>query len=313
MLAPNKVILITGGSGMLGSAVVRYFSLNGFGIIAPNSSELDLRDRVATFNFFQENNIRGVIHCAAKVGGISANIDYPLDHILENLLIDTSLIDAAVKFLVPNFIYVGSSCMYPRDLQVPFTEEDLLTGKLEPTNSGYAIAKLSGSHAVISAAKQKNLNWKVIIPSNLYGPGDSTEPEKSHMIASIVMKLLKAVKLGSSEVEVWGDGTARREFTYVDDVANFLASNWNSLADWPSLMNVGFGQDLTVKQFYELVADILNFKGDLKYNTKMPVGMKRKLMDSSLARQFGWSPETSYPEGLLKTVNWYKQEMAYEG
>lgn len=246
------------------------------------------------------------------MGGISANVQYPLDYILENLLIDSSVIDASAKNSVDRFLYIGSSCMYPRDHNETLTENAILSGKLEPTNEGYALAKLSASHAVVSAGAQLGGAWKVIIPSNLYGPGDSLDLTKSHLLASIILKLIYAKSNESNVVEIWGDGTAKREFTFVDDVANFVSQNWNSIENWPQVMNVGIGIDLTVRDFYEIVADEIGYLGKFIHNLDKPTGMKRKLMDSSLAREYGWNPKTLYPEGIKRTIAWYLEKLEVE-
>ena len=305
----NSNLLITGAAGMLGSAFLKSFKDSGRTLFSPSSEELDLRDRSATQEYFLENGITEVIHSAAKVGGISANIQFPLDYILENLLIDSSIIDASVKHSVHRFLYIGSSCMYPRDHDGILSETDLLSGKLEATNEGYALAKLSASHAVVSAGAQYGGAWKVIIPSNLYGPGDSLDLSRSHLLASIILKMIDAKLNYSNEVEIWGDGTARREFTYVDDVADFVAANWNFIETWPKLMNVGIGIDLSVREFYEIVGKEVGYTGRFTYNLDKPTGMKRKLMDSSLARQYGWNPVTLYPEGVKKTLAWYQEKL----
>jgi GDP-L-fucose synthase len=307
MSVSNGNLLITGAAGMLGSAFANSFRSTDLTILTPTSRELDLRDRNATINYLRDNSVTDVLHCAARVGGIAANIEFPLDYILENLLIDSSIIDSSVKCSVKKFLYIGSSCMYPKDHNEPITEDHILTGKLEPTNEGYALAKLSAAHAVIAASVQNKVDWKVIIPSNLYGPGDSMDISKSHLIASIILKLLDAKVNSLSEVEIWGDGTTKREFTYIDDVAEFVASNWKLLSSWPSLMNLGIGVDLTVREYYEMVAEVTGYKGKFSYNKNRPTGMKRKLIDSSVARQFGWDPQTSYLEGIKKTVLWYQE------
>lgn len=305
MSAPNENLLITGAAGMLGSTFVKYFTDSNRVLFTPTSKELDLRDRSATHAYFSKNKITEVVHCAARVGGISANIQFPLDYILENLLIDSSVIDAAAKNSVKKFLYVGSSCMYPKDHDGLLSEEDILSGKLEPTNEGYALAKLSAANAVVAAGSQYKVDWKVIIPSNLYGPGDSLDLAKSHLIASIIMKLLDAKWNQSDEVEIWGDGTAKREFTFVEDVAHFVAANWELIDTWPDFMNIGIGTDRSVQEYYEMVAKEVGYKGCFKFNRDKPTGMKRKLMNSSRARQYGWNPQTSYHEGIKRTVAWY--------
>jgi GDP-L-fucose synthase len=249
-----------------------------------------------------------IIHCAARVGGISANIEKPADYILENLVIDSNLLSIARAQKIQKLIYFGSSCMYPRDFRQPLVESDILAGPLEPTNESYALAKISAARVITATALQDGLAWRVLIPSNLYGPRDNFDSASSHLVASIISKALKAKELGLPELEIWGDGKARREFTYVADLADFVIRNLDKISDWDLMMNIGVDEDHSIDEYYELVCRILGLDITLTYNLSKPVGMWQKLMDSSNARKYGWSPSTNLEEGLSKTIAWKNAE-----
>jgi len=301
----ESITLITGSGGMVGGSIARKAKQVGLNVLTPQSTELDLRDREKTLDYLRMNNVTQIIHCAARVGGISANIEAPADFILENLLIDSSLLSAARTQKVEKLIYMGSSCMYPKDFRQPLVELDILAGRLEPTNEGYALSKISGAKAVESVALQDGLAWRVLIPSNLYGPGDNFDPNSSHLIASIIRKISLASIEKKSSVEIWGDGKARREFTYVEDLANFIVINVEHLNEWPIYMNVGLGIDYSVTDFYQAVAKLLNYDVKFVHNTSKPVGMMKKLMNSDIAKKYGWKPSTELNEGLRLTLNWF--------
>ena len=202
--------------------------------------------------------------------------------------------------------------MYPRDFRQPLVESDILGGPLEPTNESYALAKISAARAVTTTALQDGLTWRVLIPSNLYGPGDNFDPASSHLVASIIHKVLEAKENGLTSLEIWGDGTARREFTFVEDIAEFVVANLHRISDWEMAMNIGAGVDYSVREYYEMVCKVLNFELNFKYNLTRPAGMKQKLMSSSIARKNGWDPSTNLVDGLLKTINW-KNSVAHNG
>jgi len=238
------------------------------------------------------------------VGGIQANIDGGGRFLTENLEIDHSVIFSSKNLGIENFIYVGSSCMYPANRMEPLQISDLLTGPLESTNESYALAKLSGAKTVEAFDSMQNLNWKTFIASNLYGPGDHFEPARSHLLAAIILKVQIAKDLGSKQVEMWGDGKVRREFTYVIDFAKWIASSVSNLSKFPSLMNVGCGTDYTVQEFYKIVMRELNFQGELVADLSKPNGNARKLMDSSVATSLGWDPSTTINVGVRETSKW---------
>jgi GDP-L-fucose synthase len=297
-------ILITGSGGMLGGSILSQAQNSDLEVLHPLRAELDLRDKTKIASYFDKHDINTVIHCAARVGGISANIESPADFILDNLLIDSNLLSVAREKKVNSLIYFGSSCMYPRDFPQPLKENDILGGPLEPTNESYALAKLSAARVVVSTAIQDGLSWRVLIPSNLYGPGDNFEPSSSHLVASIINKAMDARLKDLPEIEIWGDGSARREFTYVDDVARFVIDNLKEISSWDLMMNIGAGVDYSVNEYYEKVCENMNLSVKFTFDKSKPAGMKQKLMSSVLAQKQGWSPSTSLDEGLQKTISW---------
>lgn len=302
-------VFLTGGRGMLGQHVKRELEVAGHRVIAPNSSELDLRDIRATSDFIEKAAPHAVIHAAAVVGGIQANIEGGGRFLTENLEIDHSVIFSSKNLGIENFIYIGSSCMYPANRMKPLQISDLLTGPLEPTNASYALAKLSGAKAVEAFDSIQNLNWKTFIASNLYGPGDHFEPGRSHLLAAIISKVQTAKEQGAEQIVMWGDGKVRREFTYVVDFANWIASSVSNLAKFPSLINVGCGTDYTVQEFYEIVMSELDFEAELVVDLSKPNGNLRKLMDSSIAKSLGWHPSTTINVGVHETHNWLLEKM----
>jgi len=303
-------VFLTGARGMLGQHVLRNLQAKGHEVLAPSRNELDLTDGASTFKFIEENKPDAVVHCAAVVGGIQANILGGGKFLTENLSIDHSVIFSAKKCNVPNFIYLGSSCMYPANRLDALKIEDILSGELEPTNASYALAKISGAKAVEAFDSDPNLNWKVFIASNLYGPFDHFDPDRSHLLAAIILKVSKAIKSDASEIHMWGDGEVKREFTYVSDLAGWIVESLPNLVDYPSMLNVGCGVDHTVREFYEIVMQVLGYKGKIVADPSKPNGNLRKLMDSSVARSLGWNPGTNLGEGILETHNWWVESKA---
>jgi GDP-L-fucose synthase len=297
-------ILITGSGGMLGGSILAEAQYSGLSVLHPLRAELDLRDKAKIENYFDDHDIDTVIHCAARVGGISANIESPADFILENLLIDSNLLTIAREKKVKSLVYFGSSCMYPRDFPQPLREIDILGGPLEPTNESYALAKISAARVVTSTAIQDGLSWRVLIPSNLYGPRDNFNPSSSHLVASIINKAIEAKLNKLSEIEIWGDGNARREFTFVGDVAKFVIDNLDTISSWSLMMNIGAGVDYSVREYYEKVCESLNLSVRFTFDKSKPAGMRQKLMSSALAQKIGWNPTTQLDEGLQKTISW---------
>ena len=301
-------VLLTGGSGMVGQAVRRCVQNNagrGWELHAPDRRELDLLDKAAVKACLQGQDFDLVIHCAAKVGGIQTNIADPAGFYVDNIVMNTTLIEAARAAGIGNLLFLGSSCMYPKDLGRPLVEDDILSAPLEPTNEGYALAKIAGARHCAYISRQYGLNYKTLIPPNLYGPGDSFAPAKSHLVPAIIDKLHKARTTGRKSVEIWGDGTARREFMYVDDLARYLVKCYDFIAALPEVLNVGTGYDYSVNEYYEYVAKTVGYTGGFHHKPDAPVGMMSKLMSSRRARNCHWQPQTSLKEGLRKTYEYY--------
>lgn len=300
-------VMVTGSAGMLGSAVVREMrNRGGFEVIEATRETLDLRDPEGFRALLRTSKPEVVFHAAARVGGIAANVASPVDFLAANLQMDTNVILSCIEAGIPDFVYIGSSCMYPKDFRQPLVESDILHGPLEPTNEGYALAKIAGSKLCEYASRSMGLNYRTIIPSNLYGPGDNFKLGSSHLLASVIRKVHEAKVSGASEIQVWGSGSARREFTYIEDLASWAVESFKMKVGFPSLLNVGLGQDYTVNEFYLMAMDALDVSAKLEHDLSKPEGMAAKLMDSSLARgEYGWSPETSVESGIRKTYAWY--------
>jgi GDP-L-fucose synthase len=305
-------VLITGVAGMLGRALTEAWSDLGRDdeIIGIKRAEVDLRDASAVSQAFGQIAPDVVIHTAARVGGIGANIAQPAEFLCDNLRMDTSVISAALGAGVEQFIYLGSSCMYPRDFRQPLVETDILQAPLEPTNEGYAIAKIAGGKLCAYTSREHGVNYRVIIPSNLYGPYDHFGSTASHLVAAALHKAHLAKQSGDSAIDVWGDGTARREFTYVGDLAGWIAENIGKVAEWPEMMNVGIGKDYSVREFYEAALRTVGYQAELRFDPSKPAGMTRKLMDSSLAKQHGWDPRTDIDQGMVRTYTCYLESAA---
>lgn len=290
---------------MLGSSLTRIAIRAGFDVIAPKRNELDLKVRCQVRDFLKANSPDCVIHSAALVGGIGANIAHPVEYLADNIQIDNNLLLSCHEYGIQRLIYIGSSCMYPKNIQSPMTVDQLFSGKLEPTNEGYALAKLVGTKHVQYISETRGVDWKVFIPSNLYGPNDHFAPDRSHLIAAIIRKVIEAKIASSSSIEMWGDGSARREFTYVDDLADFIITSLGNIEALPVAMNVGSGIDYSVSEYYGFVMDALKVQAELKMDTSKPVGMSQKLLDVTVARSNGWNPSTHIIPGIASTISWY--------
>ena len=302
-------IYIAGHKGLVGSSILRFLKSNGYNnLVFITSKQLDLRKQVLVDNFFKKKRPDYVFLSAAKVGGILANSNYPADFIYDNLSIQTNIIHSSYKYGVKKLLFLGSSCIYPKFAKQPMKEEYLLTDTLEPTNEPYAISKIAGIKMCQAYNKQYNTNFISVMPTNLYGPYDYFILQDSHVIPALIMKFCKAQKANLPFVEIWGTGKARREFLYIDDLAEclvFLMDVYNS----NEIINVGVGVDLTIKELVQKIRKITEYKGEIKFDTSKPDGTPRKLLDVTKVLNLGWNPLTSLDEGLKKTIDWYRKNM----
>lgn len=301
-------VALTGGRGMLATAVAEAWSEAhpDDEVVRLSRDDADLRDAAATRELLERVQPELLIHAAARVGGIAANVADPTGFLMDNVLLDSSVLHASLELGVPKLIYVGSSCMYPKDYRQPLVESDMLAAPLEPTNEGYALAKIVSARFCAYATAQHGVDYKVIVPSNLYGPGDDYATGRSHLVAAAIAKTDRARADGVDYVEVWGDGTARREFTYVGDVADWLVRAVGSMHEWPDMLNVGAGVDHSVLDFYRAAARVTGFDGRFELQPDKPSGMQMKLMDSSAAAAWGWSPTTSLEDGMQRAYAAYR-------
>ncbi|HEV7333531.1 MAG TPA: GDP-L-fucose synthase [Flavisolibacter sp.] len=304
----NSKIFVAGHRGMVGSAIVRKLKAEGFQqIVTRTSSELDLRNQEAVDQFFASEKPDYVFLAAAKVGGIHANNVYRAQFLYDNLMIEANIINAAYAANVKKLLFLGSSCIYPKLAPQPIKEEYLLTGLLEQTNEPYAIAKITGIKLCEAYWDQYGCNFISAMPTNLYGQGDNYHPENSHVVPALLRKFDAAVKDGLNQVEVWGSGKPLREFMYVDDLADacyFLMESYNE----KGFVNVGTGEEVTIRELAEAIAEVTGFTGEIVFNAEKPDGTPRKLMDSSKLQGLGWKHKVSLKEGLRKAYAFYLKE-----
>jgi GDP-L-fucose synthase len=306
-------ILLTGGSGMVGKNILEYSKKEGYTFLAPSSKELNLLDYNSVDTFIKENKPEFIIHAAGKVGGIQANIAAPVNFLLDNMDMGRNIIMAAKNNSIKNLLNLSSSCMYPRNAENPLSEDLILKGELEPTNEGYAIAKAMTTRLCEYIMKEDlDKNYKTVIPCNLYGKYDKFDPKNSHMIPAVIRKIHEAKELGSAEIDIWGDGLARREFMYAADLANFIFYAIPNFKEMPQNINVGLGKDYSINEYYKSIANIIGFKGSFVHDLTKPIGMKQKLIDDTRLKAFGWSSKTSLQEGLTKTFEFYKKTLNNE-
>lgn len=299
-------ILITGANGMVGHNIADKFSDYYNNILTPSRKELNLLDINITREYIAKYKPDFIIHCAGKVGGIQANILNPVDFLYENMIIGFNLINEAKKVGIPNLINLGSSCMYPADYDGFLTENMVLSGKLEPTNEGYAIAKCSCAKLCSYISSRNNLKYKTIIPCNLYGKYDKFDINKAHMIPSAINKIEYAIQHRLPTVSIWGDGKTRREFMYADDLADFILFAIKNFEYMPDIINCGLGKDYSIDEYYQTIGHVLGYTGEFTHDLSKPVGMKRKVVDISLQTQLGFIPKTPLKEGIIKTYEYYK-------
>jgi GDP-L-fucose synthase len=301
----NTKIYIAGHRGMVGSAIWRALGGKGYtNLIGRTSKELDLKNQQAVTVFFETEKPEMVIDAAARVGGILANSAYPYQFLMENMQIQNNLISSAVDMKINNFIFLGSSCIYPKMAPQPLKEEYLLTAPLEPTNEWYAIAKISGVKATEAVRKQFGYNYVSLMPTNLYGSRDNFDLQTSHVLPAMLRKFHEAKMEGNLDVQLWGSGTPQREFLHVDDLAEAVRfALENKLPD--NLYNVGFGSDLTIKQLALTIQEITGHTGEIIWDSTKPDGTPRKWMDSSKLRKLGWEPKIDLNKGIMKTYTWF--------
>lgn len=302
----NKInILLTGSGGMVGRNIID-LKPDHINLFTPDFHQLNLLNYDQVFTYLKKNKPDIIIHAAGIVGGIQANINHPVKFLRENTLMAHNLIWAAYENKVRYFLNLGSSCMYPAAATNPLKEELILTGKLEPTNEGYALSKIFAQRfCSYINTESGSQNYKTIIPCNLYGKYDKFDAEWGHMIPSVIQKIHKAKIMEEAFVSIWGDGKARREFLYAEDLADFIWTAVERIDEIPELLNVGLGHDYTINEYYKAIAEVIGYTGEFQHDLSKPVGMKQKLVDTHLLRQINWTPKTDLKEGLTKTYNYF--------
>jgi GDP-L-fucose synthase len=303
-------IFVAGHRGMVGSAIVRRLQRAGYcDVVTVGRDAVDLTDRVAVDDYLQDMRPKIVVLAAAKVGGILANDSYPADFIRDNLQIQTNVIDSAWRHDAGKLLFLGSSCIYPREAAQPISEDSLLTGPLDPTNEWYAIAKIAGIKMCQAYRRQYGFDAICVQPTNVYGPGDNYDLETSHVVAALIRKFHEAKMNDAPDVTVWGTGTPLREFIHVDDLADacvFLLENHSS----EDIVNIGTGQEVSIAEFAAIVGEVVGFRGKIVYDTSKPDGTPRKLIDSSRLAALGWAPGIGLKDGLAQAYHWFLENVA---
>ena len=303
-------ILLTGGNGMVGRNILKHESSNQHEIIFPSSLDLNLLDFSAIDNLLLSEKPDLVIHAAGLVGGIQANIAQPVKFLVDNMQMGFNILMASRTNKVKQFINLGSSCMYPRDAENPLSEDLILKGELEPTNEGYAIAKVATTRLCEYITREdESFLYKTVIPCNLYGKYDKFDPNNSHMIPSVIRKINEAKNNNSEFVNIWGDGLARREFMYAADFADFVYFAINNFEKMPQNINVGLGYDYSINEYYKKIADVIGYKGKFSHDLSRPTGMQQKLIQDSRLKSFGWQHQTTLNQGINKTYDYFLNEV----
>ncbi|QAY66770.1 GDP-L-fucose synthase family protein [Paenibacillus protaetiae] len=304
----NSTIYVAGHRGLVGSAITRALHKNGYSnTVLRSRTELDLQDRNSVFHFFEQEKIDYVFLAAAKVGGIVANSEYPADFIRDNLLIQTNVIDAAYRFGVKKLLFLGSTCIYPKFAPQPMKEEYLLTGELEPTNQPYAIAKIAGITMCQSYNRQYGTNYISVMPTNMYGPNDNFDLKTSHVLPALIRKFHEAKVNHAIQVEVWGTGLPRREFLHADDLADaclFLMNNFEG----NEIVNIGVGEDISIKELAYLIKDVVGYEGEVVFNSSIPDGTPRKLVDVTRINELGWKASIPLEEGIRAVYDTFQKD-----
>jgi GDP-L-fucose synthase len=302
-------IIVAGATGLAGSAIVKAFEAKGHSVVGINRSVVDLENSQQTADFVASIKPSLIVDAAAKVGGIGANNSYPVEFLADNLRIQGNLMSAAHKAGVPNFVFLGSSCIYPRDCAQPIKEEYLMTGPLEETNSAYAIAKIAGIELINSYRKEYGTKWISLMPTNLYGPRDNFDLTASHVLPAFIRRFVEAAESGAGSVTLWGSGTPLREFLHVDDLAQAVVVA-SEKYDSSLHLNIGSGEDLSIKELASTVARAAGFTGEIQWDSSKPDGTPRKVLDVSRIKALGWKPTITLEEGIASTIAWYKEANA---
>ena len=302
-------VIVAGSTGLAGSAIVKAFESKGHSVIGINRSVVDLMDAKATKDFIAKAKPSLIVDAAAMVGGIGANNAYPVKFLSDNLTIQGNLMHAAHKAKVPNFVFLGSSCIYPRDCAQPIKEEYLMAGPLEETNSAYAIAKIAGIELINSYRKEYGIHWISLMPTNLYGPKDNFDLTTSHVMPAFIRRFVEATESGAEKVTLWGSGKPLREFLHVDDLAQAVMVA-SEKYDSSLHLNVGSGEDLSIKNLAERVAAAAGFTGAIRWDSSKPDGTPRKVLDVSRIKALGWKPTITLEDGIASTITWYKEASA---
>lgn len=298
-------VLVLGGSGLVGSAIIRELEKQNKTVIGVSSKELNLLDRDRTFTYIKEINPVAIIDAAGKVGGIVGNDSHPVDFLTQNVQMQSNAMDAAHAAGIKKFVFLGSGCVYPRNCPQPIKEDYLLTGELEQTNSAYAVAKIAGIELIKAYRKQYGHSWISLMPANLYGPHDNFDLEMGHVFPAFIRKFSEAVKNNSAEVLLWGSGSPLREFLHVDDLAKAVLLCMEKY-DEAQQINIGSGIEVTIKDLAQMVATKAGFKGNIVWDANRPDGTPRKILDNSKLEKLGWKPSITLDEGISSTLNWYQ-------
>jgi GDP-L-fucose synthase len=299
-------ILVAGGTGLVGSAIVRELEKANKKVIGISSKDVNLLDRAKTFSYIKDLKPNVIIDAAAKVGGVGSNNAFPVEFLSQNLQIQSNLMDAAHEAKVKKFVFLGSSCIYPRNCSQPIKEDYLLTGELEQTNSAYAVAKIAGIELIKSYRKEYGHPWISVMPTNLYGPTDNFDLENSHVLPALVRKFVEAKRENLSEVVLWGSGTPLREFLHVDDLAKAILVCLEKYDDSEQI-NIGSGDEISIKDLGQKIANLTGFTGKVIWDANRPDGTPRKVLDSTKMNKLGWKPSITLDQGIAATVEWFQE------
>jgi len=306
----NMKILLTGSRGMVGRNILEHSSASEYGILTPSSQELNLLDRVKVHAYIDKHEPDMIIHAAGVVGGIQANIANPVKFLVDNMQMGLNILTVAKELGITKFMNLSSSCMYPRNAQNPLSEDLILKGELEPTNEGYALAKVVSTRLCEYINREdSSYLYKTVIPCNIYGMHDKFDPNYSHMIPAVIKKISDAKEQGKKSIDIWGDGQARREFMYVGDLADFIFYAIQNFENMPQNINVGLGCDYTINKYYQEIAKVVGYDGGFKHDLSKPIGMKQKLVDNSKLKTFGWCHKTELTAGIQKTYEFYLRQI----